>query len=118
MLLSLYAIYFWFALLGIYLYGGKITTESEQVNDTEIPPLYYLLNFNDFLGSLLTLFVLMIENNWFVICNMYICVSGSSSPILFFLAFWIITACTMLNIVISFVLEIYDNVQEMVLEKN
>jgi len=79
------------------------------VNDYATPPLYYLMNFNDFGASLVTLFQIMVVNNWYVTCNMYCYVCNSKWPILFFILFWIITVEIMVMLMISFVCEIYDS---------
>ena len=34
--------------------------------------MYYLMNFNDFGASMVTLFHIMVVNNWFITCNMFI----------------------------------------------
>mgnify|MGYP002633200446 CR=1 FL=1 len=52
----------------------------------------------------------MVVNNWYVTCNMYCVVVNSTWPIAYFISFWGITVLVMLNLVISFVLEIYGNV--------
>ncbi len=92
------------------LWAAKITTVSAQVNSTT-PALYYLMNFNDFFMSLVTLFHIMVVNNWYVTCNMYCLVSGSSWPILYFVSFWTSTVFIMLNLVIAFVIDIYESTE-------
>ena len=42
--------------------------------------LYYLLNFNSYGASLVTLFHFMVINNWFVTIDMYEDVTGSRFP--------------------------------------
>lgn len=107
MVLSLYTIFYSYANLGMLLFGGKITTQSAQVTDGITPALYYLMNFNDFGSSLVTLFHIMVVNNWYVTANMYLVVVDSTWPLIYFISFWAITVLVMLNLVISFVLEIY-----------
>ena len=70
------------------------------------------MNFNDFPASLVTLFHIMVVNNWFVTCNMFCIVTGTIWPRLFFVLFWVLTVLIMLNIVIAFVLEIYNSVSD------
>ena len=70
MMLSLYTIYFVYAILGELLFGGKITTQSSQVYDPNIYTLFYLMNFNDLGASYVTLFHIMIVNNWYVTVDM------------------------------------------------
>ena len=61
-------ILYFFAETGMILYGGKVTMNSPQIiHDSGIPDNYYLVNFNDMFSSIITLFVLMVVNNWMVI---------------------------------------------------
>jgi hypothetical protein len=52
----------------------------------------------------------MIVNNWYVTCDMYCVIVNSIWPRVFFAFFWIISVLIMLNIVVSFVLEVYNSV--------
>lgn len=93
------------------LFSGRVHTYSLIDNPT-IEPLFYLVNFNDFVGSYITLFTLMVVNNWWVTCNVYIVIcNGKHWPVIYFIAFWVVTVCIMLNIVVAFVLEIYNSVE-------
>ena len=112
MCLSLYAIFYTFANMGMLLFGGKVTLTSAQINyPSEIPALFYLMNFNDFPSAIITLFHIMVVNNWYVTANMYYYVCNERSwPIFYFTLFWVITVTIMLNLVISFVVDIYTDV--------
>ena len=72
------------------------------------------MNFNDFGSSMLTLFHIMIVNNWYLTCNMYIDISKNLVPQFFFISFWVFTVLIIFNLVISNVIEIYDSVEESV----
>ena len=67
------------------------------------------MNFNDFGSSCVTLFAQMVVNNWYNTCNLCCDVIGANWPRAYFIAFWIATVLIMLNLVVSFVLEIYSN---------
>jgi len=71
-----------------------------------------MMNFNDFASSLVTLFHIMVVNNWFQTTNMCTAVAGNNWPRVYFASFWVVTVLIMLNLVISFVLEIYGEVEE------
>ena len=59
------AIFYEFALVGMFLFGGRIRTTTEAINrDPSIPMNYNLLNFNDTITSFMTLFALLVNNNW------------------------------------------------------
>ena len=80
MTVNLYTVFYTYAFLGELLWGGKVTTRSAQVDDPNVPNLYYLMNFNDFGASLVTLFHIMVVNNWWLTCNMYIDISKNNWP--------------------------------------
>lgn len=64
-------IFYVFALIGMYFFGGLIKEDSGQiVHDSSIPDNYYLVNFNDLISSYVTLFILIVVNNWYVIVAM------------------------------------------------
>lgn len=107
MCLTMYTIFYVYANIGMLLWSAKITTVSAQTNYTT-PPLYYLMNFNDFGASLVTLFHIMVVNNWFITCDMYCYVMGNNWPRLYFISFWTITVLIVLNLVIAFVIDIYE----------
>ena len=69
------------------------------------------MNFNDFGASMVTLFHIMVVNNWFITCNMFIDINGNDFPKLFFVSFWILTVLIIFNLVISNIIEIYDSVE-------
>jgi hypothetical protein len=60
---------------------------------------------------MVTLFHVMIVNNWFVTCDMICIIRGNNYPRMFFVAFWVLTVLIMLNLVISFILEIYSEAE-------
>ena len=111
MTVNLYTVFFTYAFLGEYLWGGRVTTASKQSVDSDVPNLYYLMNFNDFGSSMVTLFHIMVVNNWWITCNMYIDIAGNNWPQVFFVSFWILTVLIIFNLVISNVIEIYDSVE-------
>lgn len=68
LLVVMMTIFYEFALIGSFLFGGKIQTDSPQItHDASIPDNYYLVNFNDIVSSFVTLFILIVVNNWYVI---------------------------------------------------
>ena len=112
MMCSLYTVYYIFAQVGMLLFGGLITTESAQTDDVGLYALYYLINFNDFGASCVTLFAQMVMNNWYNTCNMCCEVVGSNWPRVYFILFWVASVLIMLNLVVSFVLEVYSGQSE------
>jgi hypothetical protein len=89
----LFALYYLYALAGMALFGGDIKRDSKEIiNDDSTPDLYVLLNFNDFASGFVTLFVLMVVNNWYVIAEMYVNVTGTSWVLLYFVSFYLLVA--------------------------
>ena len=70
--LLLFLVYYIFATLGIQLFGGLIYEGNEALAPTGFAAgEYWPLNFNDFPSGMVTLFVLMVVNNWllgFICC--------------------------------------------------
>jgi hypothetical protein len=111
-LISLYTLFFVYTEVGMLFFGGKITTNSKQVGNDSTPPLWYLMNFNDFAASFITLFHILTVNNWYVTCDMYTYVLESFWPRIYFVTFWIFSVLIMLNIAVAFVLDIYHSVSD------
>ena len=110
MLAALYLVFYIYASIGMVWFGGCITTISAQVDDPSIPALYYLMNFNDFGTSIITLFHIMVVNNWFLTTNMLSLVDGGSVwPKVFISSFWVLCVLIVTNLIIANVLEIYDS---------
>lgn len=66
---TLYSLYWLYVLIGIEIFGGKINSNTFlrllTVNpDAGIAGDYIWLNFNDFPSGLITLFSMMLFNNW------------------------------------------------------
>jgi len=60
----LFICFYSFAVIGTHLWGGMV---DDKVNDTfpaDIPQDYILNNFNDMMSGMITLFELLIVNNW------------------------------------------------------
>ena len=68
---TLYLIMYIYAQIGMLMYGGMVTISLLQNNQAQIDQFYYLMNFNDFGCSLVTLFHILVVNNWYVTCSVY-----------------------------------------------
>ena len=63
----LFTIFYVFALMGMLMFGGKVQKNLPVIaQDSSIPDNYHLDNFNDLVSSFVTLFTLMVVNNWMV----------------------------------------------------
>ena len=63
-MLSLYSVMFFYAVIGEFFFSGKITTVSVRMASHSSSNLYYLINFNDLWASMVTLFHVLVVNNW------------------------------------------------------
>ncbi|KAJ3443444.1 two pore channel [Anaeramoeba flamelloides] len=106
--LILFFIYYLFALVGMAIFSGKIYESNPKLAKTGYLAADYIANsFNDFPKSIVVLFELMIINNWFVIVEGHVAVTNWGSYF-FFITFYFITIIVILNIVIAFILEVFQ----------
>ena len=68
--IQLFIVFFIYVQFGMLLFGGKINIYSTTIDDS-VPGLYYLMNFNSFGSGMITMFHMMIVNNWYVTVKMY-----------------------------------------------
>ena len=107
-------IYYFFALLGMSLFGGLIRRDMPVIVGTDIPSTYHLDNFNDFFGGLVTLFTLMVVNNWYVQVEMFVLVcDGNTWYRFYFIAFWYFSVIIGINIFVAFALDMYASVERL-----
>jgi len=91
------------------IFGGKIMEDSpEIINDSGVPDNYYLINFNDLMSSYITLFILIVVNNWYVIVAMCVDIMGGQTIWrYFFIVFYYFGVIIGLNIIIAFAIDMY-----------
>lgn len=106
LLLVLTVVHF-FVSLGIALWGGAIDTES-LANVQDLTPLYYLNNFNSYYEGLVTIFNILVVNDWHAIAHVFLYASRCSSPYIVY-PFFVATICCavfiMLNVITAFFVE-------------
>lgn len=115
----IFLIFYMFGLWGMYMFGGVIKKDSIYITVNDgIPSDFYLMNFNDVTSSLITLYALMIVNNWYVIVNMIVMFMGSTLYRYYFILFYYVAVIIAVNILMAFAIDIYaviekiDNVQQ------
>ena len=65
LLLVQFTIFYVFGLVGMFWFGGRVTATTMAIQtDTEYSNNYFLNNFNDLGNGFVTLFALMVVNNW------------------------------------------------------
>ena len=80
----------------------------EIINDSGVPDNYYLINFNDLMSSYITLFILIVVNNWYVIVAMCVDIMGGQTIWrYFFIVFYYFGVIIGLNIIIAFAIDMY-----------
>ncbi|OWM78652.1 hypothetical protein CDL15_Pgr002823 [Punica granatum] len=98
--------------LGEQIFGGIVNAGNIKLNSTalyddEYPFPYLLFNFNDYPNGMVTLFCLMVMNNWQDWMQSYKVLTGSSWTLIYFVSFYLITVLLLLNLVVAFVLEAF-----------
>lgn len=107
-------IYYFFALLGMSLFGGLIRRDMAVIVGTDIPATYHLDNFNDFFSGLVTLFTLMVVNNWYVQVQMFVLVTNNNTWYrIYFILFWYFSVIIGINIFVAFALDMYASVERL-----
>jgi two pore calcium channel protein len=99
--------FYLFSLAGIELFGGKVYPENSSIkNDASLPPNYVLNNFNDFAGGLLTLFELVVLNNWQVVSQTFVDVTSKVAHI-YFVLFYFMSVLVVFNLMIAFIIDTF-----------
>ena len=103
-------IYYLFAFLGMELFYdvyGPSDPKGSYIPDYDKLE-YFGNNFRDFASSLVTLWDVMVVNNWFIFLDKFACDSflGSWAK-LYFIVWWLVSAIICVNLFISLVLEIF-----------
>jgi len=115
---TLYSLFFLYSLIGIEIFGGKINSkvfkELFELNpDTEIAGDYIWLNFNDYASGLITLFSMMLFNNWQFIWDQFdFAIESQSTTNLFFLSFMVMATYVIINILMAFVIDVYTSIED------
>ena len=117
------SVYYGFAVIGMALFAGD-TTKSVDAGgpgrwDTEPwistyygeatrgGNFYYDLNFDNLGQSFVTLFVCMVQNNWYVVVDGFVQTNNEWVKLYFF-SFNIIVVLVMVNIFVAVLLSLYD----------
>eukprot|EP00937_MAST-01D_sp_MAST-1D-sp2_P005471 g5471.t1 len=106
-----------FAALGVALFGGRVRTDagSWQAQALEGSDYggggrttgYYACNFNDMASGMLTLFQLLVANNWTVFADGFVAVSSVWARV-YFIAYYVFSRIVVFNVVVAVVLSAFD----------
>eukprot|EP01134_Creolimax_fragrantissima_P000441 CFRG0441T1 len=107
-ILSYVLLFFYeFAILGEDLYDGTVYPGNPAVMHTEYARLnYWANNFDDFQSALVTLWELMVVNNWFVIMEAYVS-ANSQWARLYFIAWYAVSVVLIFNLLVAFILDAF-----------
>ncbi|CAI2386869.1 unnamed protein product [Moneuplotes crassus] len=111
LLLVSFVFFLLFSLIGDRAFGGLSATNSNVVRDQNIPDTYIEMNFNDIANSFVTLFTLMVVNNWHVIVLMFENITGTIWTRLFFILFYFFSVLVILNILVALSIDIYSSIE-------
>jgi len=111
MLMILYFIAF---AIGRFFFGGMIySTNPLLAGSPFAQQAMWAMNFNDCTSGLVTLFVLMIVNNFGTLAQAYSLVYGNWWPLVFIIGFFIVCNLVVLNILVALVLDCMTALSEM-----
>ena len=96
------------ALHFLIMFGGTIRTDTDFAGNG-ISATYRMNHANDLLGSMITLYVFMIGNNWYAVRDAFVIKNGKAATISFNV-FFLLCDAVLMNILIGYVVGIYDDV--------
>ena len=101
-------VFYVFAILGMAFFAGSITPLTVP-RDSPLEYAandYYANTFDDVLRSYVTLFELLIGNNWYYVMDAAVYVTSDYS-MLFFIAFYSVAVLIVMNVLTAFILEAF-----------
>lgn len=108
LLLVQFTIFYVFGLVGVYWFGGRVASTTMVIQaDTEYSNDYYLNNFNDLGNGFITLFALMVVNNWQDVSQVFVDITGTQWTLFYFIAFYYLSVVIGLNIVVAFAIDMF-----------
>jgi len=104
--LLLAIIFYAFAIFGVEVFGGLIDRRNPHLEGSVYAQSdYWTLNWNDIPSALVSLFALMIANNWCILADAIMRVS-SNWAIVYFVSFYVVTHHIALNILMALILDV------------
>ena len=104
LLLALFCISFVFAAAGVEMFGGLVNKDPDSpysallTDDSSfVAAGYYPNNFNDLTSAMVVLFEQLVVNNWFVTCDGYVAVTGTTWTRWYFILYYIVGVSIVLN---------------------
>jgi len=109
----LVVVYYVYATFAEQALGGLLYKTNPDLKGTDYEAnKYWPINFNDLMSGMVTLFCLMIVNNWFVFTGAFVKVAHSKWPVVFVVSFFVITNLVVLNILMALILDCSSALRE------
>mmetsp|Transcript_24918 Transcript_24918/g.80641 ORF Transcript_24918/g.80641 Transcript_24918/m.80641 type:complete len:738 (-) Transcript_24918:300-2513(-) len=111
---------FFAAVVGMALFGGAINTgpNLDKLKGTGFYEAGYApLNFNDLWSAFVTLFAILVVNNWQVVVEGFVAVAGVQAR-LFFIAFYSAGVLIGVNLAVAFIIDTFSAEFEKTKEKH
>lgn len=119
LLLCQFLIFYVFAQVGDRIFGGKVYNNDIRILGQDfVPDNFVLMNMNDLTASFMTLFALMVVNNWQYTTGLYTLVMESNYYRWYSILFFFFCVVLVLNIVVAFTIDMYDNIANLQREKD
>ena len=113
LIMVLFCVFFIFAQLGVHIFGGFIFYGNPLITTFVSEPLYVLNNLNCMGTAFVTLFELLIVNNWQIIVSLYTQATGTNWARLFFIFYYFFSVNVVLNICVAFVLDMFNSQRDL-----
>ena len=114
---ALGSVFYFFAIIGMEIHAGRLfdgccqETPVAAYYSSARPcagpaSLYWMNNFNNIVNAYITLFELLIVNNWFVVMDGHVAVTNRADRA-FFIFFYLIAVVVVINVVVAFLLDTF-----------
>ena len=114
----LFFFFYIFGVIGMELFAGRMHYTIKAVEKSSYGlNRYYKNTFDDIYSTFMTLFELMVVNNWNIIMEGYVAATGSELSRLYFIVWFIVSVVVVMNVCAGFVIDAYSLLRpKMVLE--
>lgn len=106
-------VFYIFVVIGQWSFGGLIYASNPALAGTQFAEYaFWSLNFNDVISGFVTLFVLMVVNNWYILADGYMKAAGPSWSYLaasYFVVFFVVCNLVVLNILVALILDVSNS---------
>merc|ERR1719240_117853 len=112
----LFVIFYIYSVIGMMMFGGTQLSDFPSIyRVSETPHGYHFQNFNDLISAFVTLFTIMVINNWFVVVEMF--VSSNTANFIwyraYFITFYYLSVLIGMNILVAYTIDMYASVERL-----